>query len=105
MKFTFFQNLKVVEIFKDKKYILLFFNFFHDLILFKMLMFLGLFGFMEYLVQIVYIFSPDYTRSNPSGGHRFLAVLGLILIFIVMPIVYLYGYRIHYKIINENKIQ
>ena len=105
MKLTFFQNLKVVEKYKDNKYILLFSNFFHELVFLKMLMFLGLFGFMEYLVQLVYIFNPYYTRYNPSGGHRFLAVLGLILIFILMPIVYLLGYRIHYKITNENKIE
>jgi len=105
MKLTFFKNLKVVEKFKDNKYILLFSNFFHGLIFLKILIFLGLFGFMEYLVQLVYIFNPYYTRNKPSGGHRFLAFLGLILIFIVTPIVFLYGYRIHYKIKNENKIE
>ena len=68
-------------------------------------MFLGLFGFMEYLIQLIYIFSPHYTKYQPSGGHKFLAVLGLILIFFVLPIVYLYGYRIHFKITNENKIE
>ncbi len=105
MKLTFFQNLKVVEKFKDNKYILLFSNLFHELILFKILMFLGLFGFMEFLVQLIYIFSPYYTRYNPSDGHRFLAFLGLILIFFLMPIVYLFGYRIHFKITKENKIE
>jgi hypothetical protein len=70
-----------------------------------MLMFLGLFGFMEFLVQLIYIFSPRYTKHYPSGGHRFLAVLGILLIFIVLPIVYIYGYRIHHKITNQNKIE
>ena len=101
----FFKNLKVVENYKDNKYILMFSNFFHELMFYKILMFLGLFGFMEYLVQLVYILNPHYTRYYPSGGHRFLAVLGLFLICFVMPIVYLYGYRIHYKIANENKIE
>ena len=50
MILTFFKNFKVVKKYKVNRYILLFSNFFHELILFKILMFLGLFGFMEYLV-------------------------------------------------------